>query len=248
MDGDAAEPRHAVKRSRTGHRLIRAAGAALVLVGLGMLVWTFVVWQWSDPFTSAYTRWQQHQLIAEHRQLVKAFRPAAPPPAQTSPAEEARSVERNARRFRAATEVGAPIGRIVVPELELNMLLVNGTDPADLKKGPGRDERTYMPGQGELVYIAGHRTTYGAPLAHIDRLKPGDRITLEMPYATVVYSVTGHQIVDDQDLSVLRSHGNEIVALQACHPRFFATQRYIVWAKPIRVTPAGGVAYKPVSR
>ena len=30
-----------------------------------------------------------------------------------------------------------------------------------------------MPGEGELVYVAGHRTTYGAPFAHIDRLRAG---------------------------------------------------------------------------
>ena len=89
-----------------------------------------------------------------------------------------------------------------------------------------------MPGEGELVYIAGHRTTYLAPFAHIDQLEPGDRIRLEMPYATVVYKVTRHAIVDDEDLSVLELAGLEEVALQACHPSFFATQRYIVWGGP----------------
>ena len=35
-----------------------------------------------------------------------------------------------------------------------------------------------------LVAIAdvGHRTTFLAPFRHIDSMKPGDRITLEMPY------------------------------------------------------------------
>ncbi len=87
------------------------------------------------------------------------------------------------------------------------------------------------------MYIAGHRTTYGAPFAKIDEMRPGDRFTLEMPYGTFTYAVTGHSIVDDQDLSVLESKGREQVALQACHPRFFATQRYIVWAKPVSAKP-----------
>ena len=145
-----------------------------------------------------------------------------------------------ARKLRASAPEGSAIGRIVVPRLGLNMVFVNGTDSATLKKGPGRHPTTFMPGEGKLVYIAGHRTTYSAPFAHIDRLRPGDRVTLEMPYATIVYRVTGHRIVDDQDLSVLVSRGREEVALQACHPRFFATQRYIVWAKPVQVTPRGG--------
>jgi sortase A len=95
-----------------------------------------------------------------------------------------------------------------------------------------------MPGEDQLVYIAGHRTTYLAPFSHIDALKTGDKITLELPYASFVYSVTRHVIVPATDLAVLRSTGTELLALQACHPRFFATHRYIVYAKPVKVIPA----------
>ena len=100
-----------------------------------------------------------------------------------------------------------------------------------------------MPGEGELVYIAGHRTTYLAPFAHIDAMRVGDRITLHMPYATFRYRVTGHQIVDADALWVLKSHHRDVVALQACHPRFFATHRYIVWAKLVRVIPRTGAPF-----
>ena len=88
-----------------------------------------------------------------------------------------------------------------------------------------------MPGEGELVYVAGHRTTYLAPFAHIDNLRPGDRVTFELPYATFDYEITGHRVVTADDLAVLRSHHHEILALQACHPRFFATHRWIAYAK-----------------
>jgi sortase A len=113
----------------------------------------------------------------------------------------------------------------------VDMILVNGTDHDSLTKGPGRDLRTFMPGQGELVYVAGHRTTYLAPFSHIDSLRPGDRVTIEVPYATLVYAVTGHRIVNAGDLSVLKSPGHELLELQACHPRFFASQRYIAYAR-----------------
>jgi hypothetical protein len=42
---------------------------------------------------------------------------------------------------------------------------------------------------------------------------------------------------------VLRSRNREELALQACHPRFFASHRYLVYATPVRVTPRGG---KPI--
>ena len=96
-----------------------------------------------------------------------------------------------------------------------------------------------MPGEGQLVYVAGHRTTYSAPFSHIDRLRKGDLVTLRMPYATLVYSVTGHRIVGADELSVLKSHGHEVLALQACHPRFFATHRYIAYAKLVSVQMRG---------
>src|SRR5437763_1036792 len=89
--------------------------------------------------------------------------------------------------------------------MSVNMILVNGTDHDTLKKGPGRDLRTFMPGENRLVYIAGHRTTYLAPFSHIDSLRPGDRVILEVPYGTFIYSVTHHRIVNATDLSVLRS-------------------------------------------
>ena len=97
------------------------------------------------------------------------------------------------------------------------------------------------------MYIAGHRTTYLAPFSHIDELRRGDRITLEMPYATFVYRVTGHRVVTADDLAVLRSHGHELLELQACHPRFFATHRYIAYARPVRVIPRVGKPYSPVA-
>jgi sortase (surface protein transpeptidase) len=39
---------------------------------------------------------------------------------------------------------------------------------------------------------------------------------------------------------VLRTHHREVLALQACHPRFFATERYIVWADLTRVVARDG--------
>ena len=145
-----------------------------------------------------------------------------------------------ARAFRLRAKSGSAIGRIRVPRLHLNMIFVNGTDHDTLKKGPGRYLGSYMPGEGQLVYVAGHRTTYLAPFSHIDSLRPGDRVTLQMPYGTFEYAVTRHVIVPADDLAVLRSHGKEVLALQACHPRFFATHRYIAYARLVRFSLPSG--------
>jgi sortase A len=221
-------------------RWARLLGTVLIVAGVLTLVWAAVVWQWQDPFTALYTTWRQHQLTAQYEQRVRAYHV---PDAQVSIAAERKSVARLAHTYRVNSKRGEAIGRIRVPRMGVNMILVNGTDHETLKKGPGRDLRTFMPGENRLVYIAGHRTTYLAPFSHIDRLKAGDRVTIEVPYATFVYSVTHHRVVAATDLSVLRSPKHELLELQACHPRFFASHRYIAYARLIRVEPRGATPY-----
>jgi sortase A len=225
-------------------RAVRMLGSLLVLAGAGLLAWSLCVWLWEDPFTGLYTRYEQRALARSYDQLETAYRPRPRAGGIASLAVERRNVAREARRFRGNADRGAAIGRISIPRLGLDMVVVNGTDTGSLKKGPGRDPRTFMPGEGELVYVAGHRTTYSAPFSDIDDLRRGDRVSMRVPYATVVYRVTGHVIVPADDLDRLRSRGREVLALQACHPRFFASHRYIVYAAPIELIPRGGRTYR----
>ena len=227
-------------------RVVRIAGTGLAVAGALVLVWVVVVWQWQDPFTALYTHWKQHQLAKSYERRFASYHAARYDRSATL-ARRIRTIEGEARGYRIDSHRGQAIGRIVVRRLGLNMILVNGTDHGSLKKGPGRDLRTYMPGEGQLIYIAGHRTTYLAPFAHINSMRRGDLITLEVPYGAFRYRVFRKDIVRSDDLAVLRSHGREVVALQACHPRFFATHRYIVWGRLIRVEPRGASAFTPPS-
>jgi len=218
-------------------------GTLLVVLGLGSVAWGAATWYWGDPLTALYTAREQNELESELERKSEAFREAVPElPPLTSPEEQQAAARPLARAYRAGLAPGDATGRLAIPRLGLDVVVVYGTDAAVLRRGPGIHEQTSIPGQGELVYIAGHRTTFGAPFAHIDSLRPGDRVTMEMPYGRYVYRVTGHRIVDDNDLSVLRTRGREELSLQACHPRFRATQRYIVSARLARFVPAPGQA------
>jgi sortase A len=222
-------------------RVVRTVGTLLIAAGVLTLVWALVVWRWQDPFTALYTRYEQHHLSSRYDERFASYR--AVKPAGASLAAERRAIALEAARYRRESKRGEAIGRIRVPRLGLNMILVNGTDHDTLMKGPGRDLRTFMPGEGKLVYVAGHRTTYLAPFSHIDALRPGDPVTIELPYATFHYRITGHRIVRADDLAVLRSRGREELVLQACHPRFFASHRYLAYARPVRVDPRSGTPY-----
>jgi sortase A len=221
---------------------LRLVGAILIGAGVLTLAWVIVVWRWEDPFTALYTHWQQHRLAQQLDRTFTDFH--ASPTAEASPAAERRAIAADARRYRREMHPGEAIGRIVIGRIGLNMVLVDGTDEASLEKGPGRDDRTFMPGENRLVYIAGHRTTYLAPFSHIDSIRRGDSIRLVLPYATFSYRAERHRVVAATDLSVLRSPRHELLELQACHPRFFATHRYLVYARLVSVQPRHGAVYR----
>jgi sortase A len=222
-------------------RSLRILGTVLTAAGILTLVWAFLVWQWQDPFTALYTSWKQHQLTSQYDKRVAAFHHEEL--AGASLAAERKTIAAEAKRYRRQTHEGEAIGRIRVPRMHLNMIVVDGTDHETLKKGPGRYLQSFMPGENRLVYIAGHRTTYLAPFSHIDSLRKGDKVTVEVPYATFVYSITGHRVVVADDRSVLVSPRHELLELQACHPRFFASHRYIAYARLVRVEPRGGAPF-----
>lgn len=220
--------------------LVRVIGALSALAGVLVLAWALAVWQWQDPITLLLNKRAQSELANEYETRVAEVR--APALAQTAePAPKAKPApnwRKLAARYRKDTETGDPVGRLIVPRLGVDAIVAMGTDSATLKTGPGLHPTTGFPGQGRLTYVAGHRTTYGAPFSDIDDLKPGDRITFELPYGTFRYRVTGHRIVRADALEVLESRGREEIALQACWPRFFASHRYLTYAKLERAIPS----------
>jgi sortase A len=223
-------------------RPLRIFGTLLASAGALMLVWALLVWQWQDPFTLFYTKWKQRGLVSQYDKQARSFDISL---SGKSVAAERAGIARAARRYRMKATRGQAIGRLRVPRMGVNMIIVNGTDADSLKKGPGRDQRTFMPGENRLIYIAGHRTTYSAPFSDINSMRKGDRVTIEVPYGRFIYAMTRHRIVASTDLSVLRSPRYEVLELQACHPRFFASHRYIAYARLVRVEPRGGRPYEP---
>lgn len=252
-------------------RVRRKLGTALLVLGVLALGYGAAVYFWKDPVTGLYTSWKQHQLADQLEESFAAFQaeegletePAAStvesattsqsPPTETTgsfTSDTATEAEAMAAATRTAAEhylekikPGQPLGRIIIPKLGIDPVFVNGTTGGDLRRGPGRYPETRIPGLGELTAIAGHRTTFGAPFRHIDDLHQGNEIVLELPYGTFTYRVTGHEIVDDEDWSVIDPREYDTLVLSACHPLYSAEQRWIVYARLVKVKLPDGESY-----
>jgi sortase A len=233
---DVAATVAGVRRGSLIPRATRLLGTVLVVAGALTLIWAVVVWQWQDPFTALYTHFQQEHLASVYKKRVAAY---APRVRARDLATAEREIAVDARRYRRSLKIGDPVGRLKIGRIGLNMIVVQGTDEETLKKGPGHYWSTGLPGEGRLIYIAGHRTTYLAPFSDINDIRNGDYVTIELPYGTFTYRAFRHYVVPSNDLAVLVNRGREVLRLQACHPRFFATHRYIVDAQLAAFTPRG---------
>ena len=224
-------------------KTLRIFGSLLIVAGVLTLAWVVLVWRWEDPFTAAYTHFQQSRLARTYDRQAETYRPRL---THGNLVSMQRQIAGEARAYRHTLQAGDPIGRIRIGRIGLKMVVVQGTDHESLKKGPGHYTGSTLPGEGHLIYVAGHRTTYLAPFAAIDKIRTGDYIRFELPYGTFTYRATRHYVVASDAVNALKDTGTEILRLQACHPRFFATHRYLVDAKLVGVAPRGGSAFAPV--
>jgi sortase A len=203
-------------RGRGRLRLVlRTVGIVCILAAFA--IGGYVAWQ---QFGTSLTtkRWQSDLRPGFERRVHE--QPVAAPPA-------------------VAKVPGDAVAIIRIPRIELDMVVVEGTDTESLKKGPGHYEDSVYPWEHDgKVAIAGHRTTYGAPFFSLDRLRRGDTIVLATEYGTFDYEVTGLAITPPSGLlpsgdSVLDPTTRPTLVLTTCNPRYSAAQRLVVFARRV---------------
>lgn len=94
-------------------------------------------------------------------------------------------------------ENGAPVAVIDIPALGVNEVIVEGTDSATLKKGPGHRRDTVLPGQAGISVIMARAAGYGGPFGNIQSLQPGTEFSVITGQGYHVYSVIGVRYAGD---------------------------------------------------
>jgi sortase A len=230
-------------------RVLRILSIALITAGLVILVDVGLTLAWKEPLSSVYGALQQGKAEDELTELEDRFPSPDLLERALGEAELEERVRVLADAFEDEVERGEAIGRIQIPRIDLDVVVVEGTDTASLQKGPGhytledvspelrkRGDGSAFPGQGKTVGIAGHRTTYLAPFRRIDEIRPGDEILLRMPYASFTYKVEKHEIVSPDAVEIAENVGYDRLVLTACHPLYSAAQRYVQFAKLTQVS------------
>lgn len=136
---------------------------------------------------------------------------------------------------------GEALTRLEIPELDVDVVVVEGTSLSALRAGAGHYPASALPGEAGNVAIAGHRTTYGRPFNRMDELAPGDKVILTTPVGRHVYEITGDPfIVEPTDWSPIEDFParGSFLTLTSCHPEGSAAYRIVARARLVRSTEA----------
>jgi sortase A len=212
-------------------RALRGLSSVLIVTGVLLVLDAVLTVVWQEPVTAIYGKIHQDQLGGDLDKLNRAPLSQAERTALQALHSNQQRIAFLARSLRRHVRDGQAIGRLQIPHIHANFVMVEGTDGAALRKGPGHYPETPLPGMPGTVGVAGHRTTYLAPFNKLDKLRKGDEVRLEMPYATVTYRVERTRIVKPTALWVTKPVGYDRLVMTACHPKYSAAERIVVFAR-----------------
>ena len=157
-------------------RFLRALLALVALSGATLALWPLG--------QTAWARWHQAQL---ERDWQRAASHAVSASSSTRSSLKKQGAD---AKTAAKTHIQDwPPTRIIVPEIDLDAVVVQGEDDASLRDGPGHDPFSALPGQSGNCVIAAHRNIYGSYFSRVDELLAGSKIVLRTPQQSFRYQV-----------------------------------------------------------
>src|SRR5262245_11075276 len=126
---------------------------------------------------------------------------------------------------------GQPIAILSVPAIDLHKIVVEGSGSTQLSRGPGHYRGSPRPGYIGNSVLAGHRTTYGAPFRHLDRLEKGDKITVTTVDGQFVYIVRDTVTITPGQDDVTGPKFENLLTLVTSTPAYRTERRLAVVAE-----------------
>ena len=199
---------------------------ALILILVGAILVLRPLGQWMYAYVEQY----RLGLAAEDEDPVMEWGetelPSEPTPDDEDGEEDETPPEEPPRQWEY--EPGDVVGRILIPKLEVDALVVYGTDLSLLARAPGIYPQGSLPGEEGNLAIAGHRTTYGAWFRHIDQMEAGDQVIFIHEGTQYIYQTERVFTVASNDWTVIHPTDYQAVTLTSCHPPGSARERIIL--------------------
>lgn len=127
--------------------------------------------------------------------------------------------------------------RIQVPAIKVDAPIVQGDGWEQLKKGVAQHIGSANPGEPGNVVLTAHNDVFGEIFRDLDKLKPGDTVTLFTNQRSFTYLVTSSEVVEPTRVEVMSSTKQAVVTLISCYPYMVDNKRIIVRAQLQDIVP-----------
>lgn len=128
--------------------------------------------------------------------------------------------------------------QLVIPKLQLQCTVQDGTDDKTLESGPGLYEYAQLPSVNNAnVSIAGHRDIHGSHFYYLDTLKDGDLVYLTYNNQIYEYQFLSSKIYAADDWTAIGCKEISCVTLTTCDPIGTSLNRLVVTAQLTGVYP-----------
>ena len=108
--------------------------------------------------------------------------------------------------------------RIQIPAIHVDAPVVQGDGWEQLKKGVGQHIGTFNPGEEGNIVLSAHNDIFGEIFRDLDKLQPGDIITLFTSQRTYTYVITSSKIVEPTQVEVIAPTTTATLTLVSCYP------------------------------
>ncbi|MBC7333885.1 MAG: class E sortase [Actinobacteria bacterium] len=212
----------------TKKRILKYIGIFLIVAGLAVLAYPF--------YTNFILAKREKAMLSSWEEDLARLKALQEKQKNTSVTRELPQLQKETRLIDSTKKI--PF-KIIIPKIDLEWIVNEGTSSSILKNGPGHYIGSALPGEAGTCVVAGHRTTYGAPFNRLNELEVGDEIYVETSgNEEFVYIVTDKKEVPPTDTGVLKSTPYPSLILSTCTPKYFATRRLVVFSKIVEEQPS----------
>ncbi len=121
--------------------------------------------------------------------------------------------------------------RLQIPALGVDAPIVQGDGWEQLKKGVGQHIGSADPGEKGNVVLSAHNDIFGEIFRDLDRLKPGDEITVYTNQRAYTYVVSESQVVEPTQVGIMENTSQATLTLISCYPYLVDDQRIAITSR-----------------
>lgn len=121
--------------------------------------------------------------------------------------------------------------RIQIPAIGVDAPIVQGDGWEQLKKGVGQHIGSADPGEKGNIVLSAHNDIFGEIFRDLDRLKPGDEITIYTNQRAYTYVISESQVVEPTQVEVMESTSQPTLTLISCYPYLVDDQRIAITSR-----------------